>query len=256
MSESKTGKRAGQVAIITGAAGGIGFGIAKRFAAEGAAVAMLDMNEKALADCKEKLGSEGFTRVSTHVLDATKEDKVQEVFASILGSSDLYPILIQAAGITGKTGINTHEVELANFELVLSINTTALFLGCKHIIPYMKKQGGGRIINIASIAGKEGNAGMLAYSTSKAAVIGLTKVVGKEYAKDNITCNAIAPAVVRTAMVEAMPEHQVKYMTDKIPMGRCGKIEEIAAMCSFIASEEAAFTTGFTFDATGGRATY
>jgi 3-oxoacyl-[acyl-carrier protein] reductase len=120
----------------------------------------------------------------------------------------------------------------------------------------MLQQSFGRIINIASVAGKEGNAGMLAYSTSKAAVIGLTKTVGKEYAENNITCNAIAPAVIRTQMVADMPEQQVTYMTDKIPMKRCGKVEEIAAMVSYIASEEAAFTTGFCFDATGGRSTY
>jgi len=114
----------------------------------------------------------------------------------------------------------------------------------------------GRIINIASIAGKEGNAGMLAYSTSKAAVIGLTKVIGKEYAERGITCNAIAPAVVKTRMVAQLPPEQVKYMTDKIPMKRTGTVEEIAALVAFVASKEAGFTTGFTFDASGGRATY
>jgi len=114
----------------------------------------------------------------------------------------------------------------------------------------------GRILNIASISGKEGNAGMLAYSSSKAGVIGLVKVIGKEYAETGITCNAIAPAVIRTAMVDALPEVQVKYMTDKIPMKRTGEIEEIAGLAAYIASKEASFTTGFTFDATGGRSTY
>ena len=120
----------------------------------------------------------------------------------------------------------------------------------------MSKQGYGRIVNIASIAGKEGNAGMLAYSTSKAAVIGLTKSIGKEYAETGVTCNSLAPAVVRTQMVADMPPEQVKYMTDKIPMKRCGTMEEIASMVAFMASPEAAFTTGFCFDATGGRAVY
>jgi len=114
----------------------------------------------------------------------------------------------------------------------------------------------GRIVNIASVSGKDGNAGMLAYSTSKAAVIGMTKVMGKEYAETGITVNCVAPAVVRTAMVDALPEEQVKYMTDKIPMKRCGTIDEIAGLCAFIASPEASFTTAFCYDATGGRSTY
>jgi NAD(P)-dependent dehydrogenase (short-subunit alcohol dehydrogenase family) len=120
----------------------------------------------------------------------------------------------------------------------------------------MKRQRYGRIVNIASIAGKEGNAGMLAYSTSKAAVIGLTKVIGKECAESGVTCNAIAPAVVRTAMVAAMPDAQVKYMTDKIPMKRTGELHEVADLIGFAASKACSFTTGFCFDCTGGRATY
>ena len=136
------------------------------------------------------------------------------------------------------------------------MNLSGIFLMCKAVLPQMRKQRYGRIINIASIAGKEGNAGMLAYSSSKAAVIGLTKVIGKEYAEEGITCNAIAPAVVRTPMVDAMPATQVKYMTDKIPMKRTGEIDEIASLAAFVASKDASFTTAFTFDATGGRATY
>merc|ERR1712151_394476 len=139
----------------------------------------------------------------------------------------------------------------------MKVNVKGIFVMCRSVLPAMKKQNYGRIINIASVAGKEGNAGMLAYSTSKAGVIGLTKVIGKEYAESgDITCNAIAPAVVRTEMVAAMPPQQVKYMTDKIPMKRTGTLEEIASMVAFIASPECSFTTGFTFDATGGRATY
>lgn len=137
----------------------------------------------------------------------------------------------------------------------MDIKLKGIFHGCHAVLPYMLEQSHGRIINIASIASKEGNAGMLAYSTSKAAV-GLTKTIGKEYALNGITCNAIAPAVVWTKMVENLPEAQEKYMTDKIPMKRCGKIEEIKALGAFAASEEAGFTTGFCWDATGGRATY
>lgn len=155
-----------------------------------------------------------------------------------------------------RAGIKTHEVDAANWDFVMNVNAKGVFLGCKTVLPFMLKRSYGRIVNIASVAGKEGNAGMLAYSASKAAVIGLTKVVGKDYAETGITCNALAPAVVRTAMVDAMPAAQVAYMTEKIPMKRCGTIAEIAAMVAFIASPAASFTTGFTFDATGGRATY
>merc|ERR1719408_1223142 len=165
-------------------------------------------------------------------------------------------ILVQAAGITGKTNIKTHEVELSDFERVFKVNSTAIFLCAKAVLPSMLKRNYGRIVNIASISGKEGNAGMLAYSSSKSAVIGITKVMGKEYAETGITVNCIAPAVVRTKMVAAMPDEQVKYMTDKIPMKRCGTEQEIANMVGFIASKEASFTTAFCFDATGGRATY
>lgn len=150
----------------------------------------------------------------------------------------------------------THQVEEDNFDLVMRVNLKGIFNGAQAVLPFMMEQNYGRIINIASIAGKEGNAGMLAYSTSKAAVIGLTKTIGKEYALNGITCNAIAPAVIRTQMVADMPEKQVKYMTDKIPMQRCGKVEEVAALVAFVASEEAGFTTGFCFDVTGGRSTY
>eukprot|EP00957_Ditylum_brightwellii_P105197 8018853-Ditylum_brightwellii.AAC.1 len=138
----------------------------------------------------------------------------------------------------------------------MKVNLQGIFHGCKTALPYMSKQSYGRIVNIASIAGKEGNAGMLAYSSSKAAVIGLTKTIGKEYATSGITCNALAPAVVKTKMVEMVPEEQVKYMTDKIPMKRCGTVDEIAAMAVFMCSAEASFTTGFCFDASGGRAVY
>ena len=139
---------------------------------------------------------------------------------------------------------------------MFNVNVNGIFYFIKEVLPHMEKQKYGRIVNIASIAGKEGNAGMLAYSASKAAVIGLTKVVGKDYAETGITCNAIAPAVIRTAMVAALPEAQVKYMTDKIPMHRTGTLDEIAALASWVASKECSFTTGFCFDLSGGRATY
>ena len=236
-----------QVCIVTGGASGIGEGIAKEFARRGAKVAIFDMSPSTSSKFDLALK-----------VDVTDDGAVEEAMATVARRLGRIDVLVQCAGITGKTGITTEEVDAANFDLVYRINVKGIFLCCKHVLPYMKAQKYGRIVNIASISGKEGNAGMLAYSTSKAAVIGLTKVIGKEYAESpgSITVNAIAPAVVRTPMVAALPDQQVKYMTDKIPMRRTGEIEEIAALACFVASKEASFTTGFCFDATGGRATY
>jgi len=250
------GKRfKGQVAVVTGGANGIGYAISERLGLEGASVVLLDLAQDHLNSAIEKLKSKKLN-VSGYSVDVTEEKQVEKVFQRIEKDYGRLDVLVQSAGITGKTGIKTPEVETKDFQKVFAVNTTAIFLGCKFAIPIMLKRNYGRIVNIASVAGKEGNAGMLAYSSSKAAVIGLTKVIGKEYAETGITCNALAPAVVRTAMVDAMPEQQVKYMTEKIPMKRCGTLEEIAGIVAFIASPEASFTTAFTFDATGGRATY
>lgn len=218
----------------------------------------MDVNEKKLAEAQAEITSKvGKNRVSFVAVDVTKEDDIFAAVKSVVAAHGRIDVLVQAAGIVGKTGIKTHEVSEDNFNLVININLKGIFLMCKAVLPHMVEQKFGRIINIASVAGKEGNAGMLAYSTSKAGVIGLTKVIGKEYAEmGDITCNAIAPAVVRTKMVADMPAEQVEYMTAKIPMKRTGTLEEIASMTAFIASPACSFTTGFTFDATGGRATY
>ena len=241
-----------QVVIVTGGARGIGFGIARRFVKLGAKVVLFDMEESSLRKAVKDLGG----RASYERVNVTSEREVNDAVRNVLRRLGSIHVVVQCAGITGKTGIRTEEVDFKNFQTVLAVNLSGIFLICKAVLPQMRKQGYGRIVNIASIAGKEGNAGMLAYSSSKAAVVGLTKVIGKEYAEEGITCNAIAPAVVRTPMVDAMPATQVKYMTDKIPMKRTGEIDEIASLVAFVASREASFTTAFTFDATGGRATY
>ena len=245
----------GQVAVITGGAQGIGLGIARRLGGEGAKAVLFDQNEKQLGAATKQLEAE---KIATHAvqLDVTDHEQVKRAVAGVLAKYGRIDVLVTAAGITGKTKIKTHEVDPADFQLVWEVNVKGMFLCCREVLPAMLKANYGRIVNIASISGKDGNAGMLAYSTSKAAVIGLTKVVGKEYAETGITCNAIAPAVVRTAMVEALPAAQVKYMTDKIPMKRTGEIEEIAAVVAFAASRECSFTTGFCFDASGGRTVY
>lgn len=245
----------GQVAIVTGGASGIGFACAKHLGVRGAAIALFDVNQEKLRSSQQQLARDGITAIDVKV-DVTSSSSVSAAMKTVESRFGRIDILVQAAGITGITGINTEEVDERNFDLVYNINVKGIFLCCKYALPVMKRQNYGRIVNIASVAGKEGNAGMLAYSTSKAAVIGLTKVMGKEYAETGITVNALAPAVVRTPMVAAMPDEQVKYMTDKIPMKRCGELHEIASMVAFIASKQAGFTTAFTFDATGGRATY
>ncbi|MBO0727228.1 MAG: SDR family oxidoreductase [Blastocatellia bacterium] len=241
-----------QVAIITGGASGIGLSIAKKLRGEGATVAMIDMNPSALQSAAKSVGENAFA----FVCDVTDEDQVKSVVDQIAERFGRIDILVNSAGVTGKTNIKTHEVELKDFRFVFEVNVTGSFLTSRAVLPHMIKRNYGRILHIASISGKEGNAGMLAYSASKAAVVGMAKVQGKEYAETGITVNALAPAVIRTAMVEALPEEQVKYMTDKIPMKRCGTLEEIAHLAAFIVSPGASFTTGFTFDMTGGRATY
>lgn len=258
------------VCVVTGGGRGIGNGVARRLALEGAVtVVLIDTNQEDLDKAASQLeqevavlmGDKDTSRPTFYGLacDVTNSRKVKDTMkyiATALSPDGRIDILVQAAGVVGKTNVLTHEVEEENFDFVLDVNLKGIFNGCQAVLPYMMEQNYGRIVNIASIAGKEGNAGMLAYSTSKAAVIGLTKTIGKEYALNGITCNAIAPAVIRTQMVADMPEQQVKYMTEKIPMKRCGKVEEIGALVAFVASEEAAFTTGFCFDATGGRSVY
>ena len=234
-----------QVAIVTGAASGLGLAIARRLQSEGACVAPLDLKE---AD----IGPGAFP----FAIDLTKEDQVASVVNQIGERFGRIDVLVNSAGVTGATNIKSHEVEIENLRFVFEVNFMASFFTSRAVLPWMLKRNYGRILHIASVAGKEGNAGMLAYSASKAAVIGMTKVQGKEYAEQGITVNALAPAVIQTPMVDAMPEAQVKYMTDKIPMKRCGTLDEIAHMAAFIVSPETAFTTGFTFDMTGGRATY
>jgi len=242
----------GQVAVVTGAASGLGLAIAKKLLAEGATVALLDINENGLKDqfAKDKTKSRLFP------FDITKQELVNDAINKIVEEFGRIDILVNSAGITGETNLLSHKVDDQNLHKVFEVNFMSSFYLTKAILPHMVKQNYGRILHIASIAGKEGNAGMLAYSSSKAAVIGMTKVQGKEYADTGITINALAPAVVRTPMVDALPETQIKYMTDKIPMKRCGTLDEAANVVAYIVSKENSFTTGFTFDLSGGRATY
>ncbi len=237
-----------QVAIVTGGSSGLGLAISKALLGSGATVAILDL--------KIEETIQNHPQVIFQNTDITQEDKVQEAINNIWKRSGRIDILVNSAGITGKTNLKSHETSTENIRQVFEVNFMGSYFTSKHVLPFMLKNNYGRILHIASIAGKEGNAGMLAYSSSKAAVIGMTKVQGKEYAETGITINALAPAVVQTPLVDAMPAEQVRYMTDKIPMKRCGSLEEIANIVLYIVSPKNSFTTGFTFDLSGGRATY
>lgn len=241
-----------QVALISGGADGLGFALAQRLAQRGVRLALLDLNTEKLTRARAALGE---SATGFHV-DVTQPDDVRATVEQIADAHGRIDILVNCAGMTGQTNIKSHEVQLDDYERVMNLNVRGSLITFQAVMPFMLARDYGRVLHIASISGKEGNAGMLAYSTSKAAVIGMTKVQGKEYAETGITINALAPAVIRTAMVENMPETQVTYMTDKIPMKRCGKLEEFATMAEFIVSPENSFTTGFCFDLSGGRATY
>ena len=240
-----------QVAVITGAASGLGRAIAKKLFEQNVNVVLLDKNIEELSQLSKQL-----KRAVVYEVNIVAENLVKQTIEAVANDFGRIDILINSAGITGVTNIKSHETSAENIRLVFDVNFMGSYFTSKYILPVMVKNNYGRILHIASIAGKEGNAGMLAYSASKAAIIAMTKVQGKEYAETGITINALAPAVIRTALVDAMPGEQVKYMTDKIPMKRCGSLNEVASMASFIVSPENSFTTGFTFDLSGGRATY
>ena len=237
-----------QTIAVTGAASGLGRAISVHFAGLGAKILGLDRNEQDLAEIQRQF-PENFQPINCNVIDASA---VKRVFAE----HAVVDVLINSAGITGKTNLKSYETDPANVEQVFRVNFFGSYYTSKAVLPGMATRGYGRVLHIASIAGKEGNAGMLAYSASKAAVIGMAKVQGKEMAGTGVTVNALAPAVIQTAMVDAMPPEQVSYMTAKIPMQRCAQIDELVAIVAFAVSPACSFTTAFTFDLSGGRATY
>lgn len=239
-----------QVAIITGGADGLGLHIATRMIAEGAQVWIVDRDEELGRAAAARLGCE------FEPVDVADEASVSTAFDKIAKAAGRLDVMVNCAGIVGPNGVKITEVPLSGFDQVQAVNVRGSFLTCREAVRHMGPRDYGRVLLVASIAGKEGNAGMSCYSTSKAGVIGLVKSVGKEYAETGITVNGLAPAVIRTALVEKMKPEQVKYMTDKIPMKRCGTLDELAAMACWIVSPEASFNTGFTFDLSGGRAVY
>ncbi len=244
-----------QSAIITGGAEGIGRGIAERIALEGGKVFLFDINqgllEKTIKDFTNKrFEAEGFT------VDVSSESSVMDNIRHVEEKTGQIHIMVNSAGITGVTNTKITDYPVEDYDNIYRINLRGSFLMTKYAIKAMEKYNYGRILLIASIAGKEGNPFMTGYSSMKAGVIGLVKGIGKEYAQTGITVNGLAPAVIKTAMNEKTAPEQLAYMTAKIPMARLGTIEEVAALSCWIVSQEASFNTGFIFDISGGRATY
>jgi len=245
------GRFAGRRAVVTGGASGLGLAVARRIAAEGGTVALWDLNADALAKAAAEAGA-----VDTRALDVSDAAAVQaaaEASAAALGGG--VDVLVCSAGITGATA-PVHEYPLDSWERVVAINLHGLFYCNRAVVPFMLAGGYGRIVNVASVAGKEGNPNASAYSASKAGVIGFTKSLGKELAGKGVIANALTPATFESPILAQLPQSQVDYMRSKIPMGRLGEVEESAAMVCFMASEECSFTTASTFDTSGGRTTF
>jgi len=240
----------GQTAIVTGGASGIGLAISRRLANAGATVAVADMNLAAAEEAAKSIN--GAFAVQVDVADWAS---VEAAWAAVLAKTGRIHVLVNNAGVAGKAA-PLWEQSYTEWTKCIRVNMDGVWNGCKAVIGHMREHQYGRIVNIASVAGKDGNPNMTAYSATKAAVIGFTKSLGKEVATDGICVNAVAPAVVRTAILEQLTPEQVKYMTDKIPMRRTGEPEEIAAVVHFLASPDCSFVTAQTYDASGGRSTY
>jgi 3-oxoacyl-[acyl-carrier protein] reductase len=243
----------GRVAVITGGAQGIGYATAQRMLDSGASVVLWDIDEARLQHAREALSAAG--KVSASVVELTDEASVQAATAAALQQHGRIDILVNNAGITGGNG-PTWELEPAVWRRVVEVNLIGPYLTCRAIVPRMLEQGYGRIVNVASIAGKEGNPNASHYSASKAGLIGLTKSLGKELASKGVLVNAVTPAAAKTAIFDTMKQEHIDYMLSKIPMGRFLQVEEAAAMIAWLASEDCAFSTGAVFDLSGGRATY
>jgi 3-oxoacyl-[acyl-carrier protein] reductase len=250
MSAVYAGRYNGRAAIVTGGASGLGKAVAARIVAEGGTVALWDVNADALEAAKAETGA-SFS-VALDVSDADAVAAAAEASVKALGKVD---VLVCSAGITGAT-VPVHEFPIDSWLRVFDINVNGLFYCNRAIVPHLLANGYGRIVNVSSVAGKEGNPNASAYSASKAAVIGLTKSLGKELAGKGVIANALTPATFESPILAQLPQSQVDYMRSKIPMGRLGEVEESAAIICFMASEECSFTTASTFDTSGGRTTY
>ena len=243
----------GRVAVVTGAARGIGYAIARRALQSGATVALWDVDSKRLDSARQELSSGG--PVSSERVDITDEKSIASAAASTRSTHGRIDILVNNAGIAGGNGL-TWELDPGVWRRVIEVNLVGCFLVSRAVIPHLLANGYGRIVNVASIAGKEGNPTASHYSASKAGVIALTKSLGKELATNNILVNCVTPAAANTEIFAQMKPEHIEYMRARIPMGRFVEVDEIAALICWLASEDCSFSTGAVFDITGGRATY
>ncbi len=241
----------GQTALVTGAAKGIGAAAAGRLARAGATVALADRNLGGAEACAAQIGRQAFAVE----MEVTERASVEAAVAAVLGRTGRIDVLVNNAGIGGRAAPLWEQTD-EDWQACLSINLTGVFYCCRAVIPHMRARRYGRIVNVASIAGKEGNPNMAAYSASKAGVIALTKSLAKEVAAEGICVNSITPAVIRTRILNQLTQAQVDYMVQRIPMGRTGTAEEVAALIHFLASADCSFITGACYDISGGRATY
>ena len=238
----------GRHAVITGGAAGLGLAIAQRMIASGAHVTLWDRDPAALGSACKGLGP----NAAGVQVDVASHDSVVKALAQ---TRTPVHALVNSAGITGPN-TTLWNYPVADWEQVMQVNVNGTFLCCRELVPLMKEQGWGRVVNIASVAGKDGNPNASAYSTSKAAVIGLTKSLGKELAQSGVRVNCVTPAAVKTAIFDQMTPAHIEFMLSKIPMGRFGQPEEVAAMVTWLCTDECSFSTGAVFDLSGGRSTY
>jgi len=241
-----------KVAVITGGAQGFGLAITERFIQSGAEVVMWDIDEVAIKKATKKINSEN---LSYQIVDVNRFEDINKNLKEIEKNHQKIDIFVNNAGVAGmNTTVSEYPIE--EWNKVINLNLNAVFYCCKAVVPFMVKNNYGRIVNIASIAGKEGNPNASAYSTSKAGVIGLTKSLGKELALKNIAVNCVTPAAAKTRIFDQMTEEHINYMLSKIPRNKFAKVEELASLVAWLASEENSFSTAAVFDLSGGRATY
>jgi NAD(P)-dependent dehydrogenase (short-subunit alcohol dehydrogenase family) len=243
----------GRVAVITGGAQGIGYAVAERMLKSGAIVSLWDINAAQLETAAKSLSELG--KVSTEVAELTDEVSVDTATKATIARHGRLDALVNSAGITGGNG-TTWELAPDVWRRVIEVNLVGCYLTCRAVVPQMLTQGFGRIVNIASVAGKEGNPNASHYSASKAGLIGLTKSLGKELAKSGVLVNAVTPAAAKTPIFDSMKPEHIEFMLSKIPMGRFLQVDEAAALITWLCTEDCAFSTGAVFDLSGGRATY
>jgi len=246
---------AGQVVIVTGAGSGIGRSAAQLIASRGAKVICIDLNQAGVEECVDQITKAGATAESL-VLDISNQKNVMEVITTLGNKHKRLDALVNCAGYPGPTGKFVEDITWNDYQKVIEVNLFGAIWLTQAVLPIMKKQKYGRIVQVASIAGKEGNPKMAPYNTAKAGLIGFVKGVAKEVAVDGITINSLAPAVIATPINANTAKETLDYMISKIPAGRLGEPSEVAEIIAFMGSKACSFTTGFTFDISGGRATY